>query len=228
MIREIVSRHRFAVGFLCGLFVIPVLVVILWFVTFGYYMVVWQSYQTNVPGTKSQLFFHWKAIHPFLAEYDRKVHVISEGRKSPQYWLQTNTGGSHHLNLYMIEIGNDKWLRILDEFSECVINLETLQGYSIGRKFGKTFLGPPTERAHWGYSWQDNKTENIEASIGEAKGTYDRRFGNPGRYIGTLDARAASLRFIPVSEKPEEHIRTQDEQAEEMDKTVEPVVPPDR
>jgi hypothetical protein len=228
MIREIISRHKFAIGFLCGLLVIPILAVIFWFAAFGRSMLIWQSYQTYIPGTGSQLVFYWKANHPFLAEYDRKVQVISNGHKSPQYWLQTNTGGNHHLNFYLIEIENENWVRILDEFSECVVNLKTLRGYSIGRKFGKTFIGPLTERAYWGYSWEDNKPENVEACIGEIKGTYDPRFKKPGKYIGTLDARTASLRFIPVSEKPEEHIRTQDEQAEEMDKTIEPVVPPNR
>jgi hypothetical protein len=36
-----------------------------------------------------------------------------------------------------------------------------------------------------------------------------------------LDAGNTSLRFIPLSEKSEKHMRTQDEQTEEMDKNVE-------
>ncbi len=228
MIKEIISRHRFLVGFLCGISVIPVFLVILCFVTFGRSMLVWQSYQTPIPGTESQFVFYWKSIHPFLAEYDRKVQLIINDRKSPQYWLQTNTGGRHHLNLYIVEIGNKKWLRVLDEFSEFIVDLETLEGHSVGRKFGKTFIGPPAEGAYWSYFWQDNKPETIEASIGDAKGTYDPRFEKPGKFLGTLDARTGSLQFVPVFERPEEHIRTQDEQAEEMEESVEQIVPPDR
>ena len=227
MIKEIISRHKFVVGFLCGLSVIPILLVILWFLAFGRPMVFWQSYQTDIPETKSQLVFYWKAIHPFLAEYDRKVQLISGSRRSQQYWLQTNTGGRHHLNFYIIEAGNEKWLRLLDEFSEFVVDLDTLQGYSVGRRSGKTFIGPPAKGAYWGYSWMD-RPDKIEASIGEAKGTYDPRFEKPGKYLGTLDARSGMLRFVSASEKPEEHIRTQDEQAEEMDKSVEQGIPPDR
>ena len=199
MIKEFISRHKFAVGFLCGLAVFPILITILWFLAFGRQMAVWQSYQFKIPETESHLIFYWKSIHPFLGEYDRKVQVISNGHKSPEYWLLTNTGGRHHLNFYILEIENDKWLRILDEFSDCVINLKTLQGYSVGRKFGKTFIGPPQKNGYWGYSWPDYKIENLEAHIGEAKGIYDPRFKTQGKYIGTLDARTDSLCFIPAS-----------------------------
>ena len=112
-------------------------------------------------------------------------------------------------------------------FLKFVVNLDSLQAYSVGRRSGKTFIGPPAKGAYWGYSWMDSP-DKIEASIGEVKGTYDPRFKNPGRYLGTLDARSGTLRFVTASEKPEEHIRTQDEQSEEMDKAVEQVVPPDR
>ncbi len=222
------ARHKFAVGFLCGLFTLPILIAILWFLVFGKHMAVWQSYRFEIPETESQLAFYWKAIHPFLAEYDRKVQLISNGRKSPEYWLLTNTGGRHHLNLYLVEIENEPWLRILDEFSECVIGLKTFEGYSIGRKFGKTFIGPPQKNGYWGFSWENNKIQNLEAHIGDAKGTCDLRFQTLGKYIGTLDARTGQLRFIPASERLEEHIRTQEEQTEEMDKNVERSARPDR
>ncbi len=226
MIKEIFLRHKFAVGFLCGLSVIPILMVIFWFLAFGRHTVFWQSYQTDIPETKSQLVFHWKAIHPFLAEYDRKVQLISGSRRSQQYWLQTNTGGRHHLNFYLIEAENEKWLRLLDRYSEFVINLDTLQGYSVGRMSGKTFIGPPAKEANWGYFWMGG-ADKIEAIIGEAKGTYDPRFEKPGKFLGTLDARSGMPRFVPTSEKPEEHIMTQDEQAAEMNKSVEPATAQD-
>jgi hypothetical protein len=95
------------------------------------------------------------------------------------------------------------------------------KGYSVGRKFGKTFFAPSMERADWGYSWEGDKPGNLEAYAGEIKGTYDPRFEKLGKYIGSLDSRTATLRFIPASEKPEEHIKTQERQAEEMDKNVE-------
>jgi hypothetical protein len=220
MIKEFISRHKFAAGFLCGLSVIPILSVILWFSVFSGQMAVWQSYQFKIPETENQLIFHWKAIHPYLAEYDRKVQVTLHSRKSPEYWLLTNTGGRHHLNFYIMEIDNDKWLRILDEFSDCVINLKTLQGFSVGRKFGKTFIAPPEKNGYWGYSWENNKIENLEAHAGDAKGVYDPRFQTLGKYIGTLDARSGSIRFIPASERPEEHITTMEKKTEEMDKNV--------
>jgi hypothetical protein len=228
MIKDFISRHKFAVGFLCGISLLPILFAILLFLTFGRQMAVWQSYQFTIPETQSQLNFQWKPVHPFLAEYDRKVQVISDGRESPTFWLVTNTGGRHHLNLYILKIENEKWVRIVDEYSECVINLKTFKGYSVGRKFGKAFIAPPSEQAYWGYSWQDNNTETVEAQAGEEKGTHDQRFYLLGKYIGSLDARSNSLRFIPASERPEEHIKTMEEQSEEMEKNLEQNVQPGR
>lgn len=118
----------------------------------------------------------------------------------------------------MQKIGDENWIRILDEFSECVINLNTLQGFSLGRKFGKTFVATPTKMAYWGYTWENNKPENLQAYTGSIKGTFDPRFQKLGKYIGALDARTGQLHFIPATEKPEEHIRTQEEQADEMDR----------
>lgn len=211
MIKEFISRHKFAVGFFCGLVTLPVLLVILWLLTIGRQQLIWHSHQFKIPGAESELVFHWKMIHPFLAESDRQVQIISKNQKSPRYWLLTNTGGRHHLNFYMLEIEGERWVRVVDEFSEAVINLQTLQGYSIGRQMGKTFVGPMEKDAHWGYSWQNNKPETVEAYIGAAKGVCDTRFANPGRYLGTLDARTASLRFILAAERPEEHISPQRE-----------------
>ena len=221
MIRDFISRHKFAVGILCGLLAIPILLAVLWFFAFGKQMMVWQSYEFTIPGIQSSLIFKWQAIHPFLAEYDRKIQVVSKNRKSPEYWLLTNTGGRHHLNLYITEIDNDKWIRVLDEFSECVINLNTLQGFNVGRKFSKTFVAPPAKMAYWGYTWENNKLENLQAYTGTIKGMYDPRFQKTGEFIGSLDARSGILRFIPATEKSEEHIRTMEEQADEMDKRVE-------
>ena len=209
MIKEFIKQHKFAVGFFSGIAALPVLIVILWLLMIGKQKITWYSYEFTIPGTDSQLVLHWKVIHPFLAEYDRQVQILSKNQKSPRYWLLTNTGGRHHLNLYMLEIEGDKWIRILDEFSECAINLSTLQGYSIGRKMGKTFVGPMEKGAYWSYSWQNNNPETLEAHVGSAKGVSDTRFDSPGGYLGTLDARIASLRFIPVSEKLEEYIRPQ-------------------
>jgi hypothetical protein len=197
------------------------LLAVLWFFAYGKQMIAWQSYEFAIPGSQSNLIFKWQAIHPFLAEYDRNLQVISNNSKSPAYWLLTNTGGRHHLNLYMTEIDNEKWIRILDEFSECVINLNTLQGFNVGRKFDKTFVAPPAKMAYWGYTWENNKVDNLQAYTGTIKGKYDPRFQKIGQFIGSLDARTGVLRFIPDTEKPEEHIRTMEEQADEMDKRVE-------
>lgn len=208
-------------GFLCGISTLPILFFVIWVSTYGIQMAVWQSYQFKIPDTECQLIFYWKSLHPFLAEYDRKVQLICNNNKSPEYWLHTNTGGRHQLNLYILETKQDVWLKILDEFSECVINIKTLQGYTVGRRFGKTFVAPPQKDGYWGYAWPGNKAENLEAFIGETKGIYDPRFLPCGKYIGSLDGRSGSLKFIPVTEKPEEHIKTMEEQAEEMDKNVE-------
>jgi hypothetical protein len=187
------------VGFLCGLSVFPGLLVILICLFLFNTDDEWQSYQSVIPETKSALIFNWKAIHPFISEYDRTIQVVSDGRKSKEYWLSTNTGGKHHLNLYLLTIENENWLRILDKFSKCVINLNTHEGLSIGRKSGKTFVAPPNKMEYWGYTGNHNNPENLQAFLGEIKGTYDPRFDKPGKYIGALDARTEKLRFIPAA-----------------------------
>lgn len=220
MIREFISRHKFATGFLCGLIAFPLLIVSLLFVFIGRHMLFWESYKFTIPETQSQLVFHYRAIHPFLTEYERKVQIISNDRKSPQYWLATNTGGFHHLNLYIAEIENEKWVRIKDEFSECVINLKTLQAYSVERIFGKIFVGSPDERENWAYTWENNDTNTVKVAPDGEKVICDPKFDNLGKFIGALDARTSPLRFVPASEKPEEHIVTQEELFRGAERTV--------
>jgi hypothetical protein len=219
-----ISRFKFGIdillGFLLGIAGLVILIFLLWFFTFGKQMIAWQSYQFAIPDTQSQLIFRWKSLHPFLAEYDRTVQVITGDRTSPEYPLLINTGGRHHLNLYLTDTGGEHWLRILDEFTEDAINLQTLDGVRVGRKHGRTFIAPIHGKEYWSYTWDNNNPKNVKATNGDLTGVEDQRFNDIGTFIGTLDARSEALRFIPASEKPEEHIVTQEEQAERMDRMM--------
>ena len=140
----------------------------------------WAECPMQVPGDTKVIFLR-KHIHPFLAEYDRALRIERPGKASVTLDLPSNTGGRTMIKVYTC----------------CAISPEgeeTLMLLLIDQQWEMLVDLKKAEMANDPMSGMS--TEKALEAISEKK------------YIGRLDARETSLKFIPASESAEEPIAT--------------------
>lgn len=167
----------------------------------------WEECPVNLPDGLGRIVFLRKGIHPFLAEYDRKIRVelnLSEKSQAP---LPVNVGGGTKINVYWYKAsrGRGPYLRLHDHWGEYVVAIDEGATYEIFHSkdatcVAKLVLG---EEIDGKFRTMDEHGISIVGSLQWEKSDaiYVRE---PGEYLGRIDETGIPLRFITPKELPEE------------------------
>lgn len=161
------------------------------------------------PTSSSGVTFVQKHIHPFLAEYEYKIRFES-GANLVERWLPRNIGGRTLMNVYWYpEEGHlGPYLRLEDYWGEYLSALSERKTYLIVRDEDRVYAGEITTKER---SLSIESFPEVRVRIGPdrkiAEDITDSPIGRgSGEYLGRIDGRTQSLRFVPVFESPEEKI----------------------
>ncbi len=188
--------------------------------------VLWDEFAFNLPDNIGTLTFKRRSIHPFLAEYERKVSFNTSNGPSDFFRLTTNTGGRTYINCYLLTdlSGKPKWIQLKDRFGIYLFNFSTKEGHLLGNCYGKTFIGSLRDGKY--FSCLKNVIDNnveIEGHVGRGPAKEAKELESLNiSYIGTIDGNESHLRFVSASEKEEIPIKTMYEKMDKETSAVEP------
>ena len=169
----------------------------------------WTECRIPLPEDYGDLVFLRRHIHPFLAEYDRKVRFETKLANGEEAWLMVNTGGLTRINVhwYPAEAGEGPWVKLQDHWGEHLADIGHGTTSTVFRVDGHTFAGQLTTGDE-GYGWVRNADGNLTARGGESKARDITGTGpaGTGTYLGRLDGTDGPVRFISAAESPEQPI----------------------
>ncbi len=156
----------------------------------------------------ARLEFSRNQIHPFLAEYDRKVTFV-DGDKDRTSHLATNTGGRTRIIVYHHKTKTGGYLRLHDHLSEHLIDLSDGRTYYLMRVEGRLYIGEvnPEESSIYGIG-KDSKG-NPKVSIYDNPAQKFQAFDDDddGEYVGCImvnDDGVLGLYDVPEERLPKE------------------------
>jgi hypothetical protein len=161
------------------------------------------------PGNTPSLIFMQKSIHPFLAEYEYKVHFQRDEAHVDKP-LPINCGGRTRMNVYLYPTNTigGPWLRLQDQWGEYLVDLGGKKTYHLVRYREHAFAGELSS-ARDGWSVTQFDDGKVTVKVGENPATDITSLAPataPGEYLGRIDGQEYPLRFAPASESPEEKI----------------------
>lgn len=174
----------------------------------------WIECTIPLPEEDGTLSFLRRHIHPFMAEYSRKVRIGIPDDKPVCCPLPINVGGRTLINVYWIDEKDSFGPLVLlrDHWGESLVDLatrETLRLVRVGAD--RVFAGHiDNERAGVGWTGtSDDAVDDLRVHVGQNIATDITRFSIYDRlqYLGRLDGRFGPLRFISASEASEERIK---------------------
>lgn len=169
----------------------------------------WNSYKIEIPDYDGKIIFYRKPIHPFLAEYERKLKVTFPDGKVERSLLPVNTGGSTLINLYWVE-PTDKYqasLLMKDNWGEYLIDFKEHHVLWIIKTDSERVFSGKIIDSWEGYCfWSSNDEVFCEINGKPAKEITHYKIHNRLRYIGRIDGRYSPPRFIGLDESGEECI----------------------
>jgi len=173
----------------------------------------WIACSVPLPDGHAPLVFLRRHIHPFLAEYDRKVTLTAEDGREVVRWLPTNPGGDTMVNLYWYQRadGEGPLLRLQDHWGVYAVDLQRETVSLVRERNGVAYVGeiPAGSKGNISSGWfkedgGDEWTFTVAGNEG-ARATGPLAHGK-GRYIGRLDSRDGPPRFMSAAQSPEEPI----------------------
>lgn len=84
----------------------------------------WKRVSGDLPGGLGKITLIRKGAHPFLAEYDRKIELDLPGMEPQTLSLPMNTGGRTCIQVFLIEQGEERFVRLAGSSLDMVISLE--------------------------------------------------------------------------------------------------------
>lgn len=164
-----------------------------------------------MPEGYGNLTFLRRHIHPFLAEFSRKVRIDPPDAEPVYCPLPINVGGRTLINLYWIEEkdGFGPMLLMRDNWGEYLIDLERKKSFILIKpEAGRVFAGEINdERGGYGWGHLPNGDLRVHSCGKDATEITQYQVYDDLKYIGRLDGRTPRLRFIASSEAPEERVQ---------------------
>jgi len=171
----------------------------------------WVECPLPTPDETVTVTFLRRHVHPFLAEFDRKLRFEQAGAEPVTRWLPTNVGGRTKINVYWYprSEASGPFLKLVDHWGEYVADLteKTISlidyfddvayiGLLDDEDEGKTLGGGGYKgEEEWHVSMGKNKATKLTGPLAET-----------GQYLGRLEAPRGRLQFLPASQTPEEKI----------------------
>jgi len=152
-----------------------------------------------VPGTGIEVAHSRIGIHPMMAEYDRDLTFMEEGKPIATVPLQLDTCGGYPINCYLIKTPELILLRLDDAVSEHLVDLTNHLVYAVTNANGKAYIaeldGSPSSM---GWSMVDDDPSTLQVHIGDTIARpMEEIVGNASeKYIGRIDGKVGRLRFI--------------------------------
>jgi hypothetical protein len=150
-------------------------------------------------------------IHPFMAEYSRRLRIERPGVEPVCCPLPVNVGGRTMINVYWLDErdGFGPMLLMRDHWGESLIDLERRETLHIVRVGADRIFAGRLDDERAGHGWMGSD-ESLYVHVGRNRATEITEHGIDKRlkYIGRLDGRTWPLRFIPAADAPEERVRT--------------------
>lgn len=176
----------------------------------------WEECSVELPNGSGRFVFLRQHIHPFLAEYDRKIRFETEHGATNTAWLRTNVGGRTKVNVYWYPADQEEgpFVRLQDHWGEHILDFRRSVTRLVSRMQGAAYIGdmagPDT-----GSGWQRRigaEREETEFLVGTTKNEKVTGLlaSGSGLYVGRIDGSQGPLRFVPASESPEETIQIHD------------------
>ena len=204
--RSTTSRQKRGVGIALGISFLHLLIMRYMFLPcFIPTLNSWESYKINIPDWQGRITFYRKPIHPFLAEYERKLKVKFSNGKTIKSPLNVNTGGRTYIEVFRIEPKSNEQAMLLfrDHHGEYLIdslNCKILRVIKID-KYNRVFAGEITDS--WeGYSTYISENEiSVEICNKSAEDITHYNLYERIKYIGCIDGKDSLPHFISY-EKP--------------------------
>ncbi len=204
---------RTSIGCLLAFIGIPIALFALfydsYFVKHIRHITVRERTQFAIPNCTFELAHSRIGIHPIVAEYDRDITFVHNGKSGKTTPLSIDTCGGYPINCYSIETGNGVFVRMDDAVSEHLLDLDNQTVNLITHAHGNAYYGLLTDSdASSGWSMTDGDPESLTVTIGgnPAKLLSQLMNGSTETYIGRITGNLGNLRFIPASESPEMQI----------------------
>ena len=142
-----------------------------------------------------------------LAEFDRWLTVIVDGKRFETRDLSVDTCGGYPINCYSLKGNSTSFLRLDDAVSEHLVDLESGEVHTVHRIDGVKYYGVVSngdETSVW-------KVNGFDGSITirglPAKLVSDVTNDSTGEYIGQLDGKLGKLEFFTSDKRIEAKIR---------------------
>jgi len=186
-----------------------------------------------LPTDKVAITFLRRATHPFLADYVRCLRFeLPDGTRATK-WLPRNPGGATGINVYWYDRceGEGPFVRFRDYWYEYIADLDRTRILLVHRLGEDMYVCEDTTGSYgykFGYVGEGTERRDVYFTIGENAGwkATGALAEDKERYIGRLEPAGDGVRFVPVSESPEETFETVEEWRERRDLEREPASRP--
>ena len=174
------------------------------YLVFQHFLVT-ESISFSVPDSSIEI-EHARIRTHMLAEYDRWLTVIVDGKPFETRELAYDTCGGYPINCYTLEEDGSSFLHLNDAVSEHLIDLQTGKVHEIHeindvKYYGVVKNGDVTTA--WSAGSVDGVPNPITIRGLPAKLLSELIGEDAGKYIGQIDGRVGKLKFYSSTERPE-------------------------
>ncbi len=175
----------------------------------------WIEVSVPLPERYGDLKFLRRRLHPLMAEYSRKVLLVSQVGEQVDCMLPVNVGGRTLINLYWIDQMNDfdPLLLMRDRWGEYLVDFAKRETLRLVRVKDERIFAGRIDNESNGVGWETGTlkdgTQKLYVHVGHnaAKEITGYQIYERLQYLGRLDGRSSPLRFVSASEAPEEKIK---------------------
>lgn len=161
----------------------------------------------SIPGSTTEIVH--SRIGAAMCEYHRDVSYRNGAVPERTTPLKYDTARGYPINVYMIQSGENVFLRFDDAVAEHLLDIQAQKTFLVVNVDKQAFIGELNDESD-NYGWSmtngDRSTQKVHVGGQRATPMTELTGDGPDVYLGQLTGRTGDLHFLPASAAPKANI----------------------